>query len=358
MFINLTDPKYLLFGKINQNNNIIAPNNNKIIKLQLNNQQNIVNPITKYFLDKLFLDFRKGELTGKFIKEDTALYPIKIQSAGFSVYSRYETYVNILFDVFIKNYKINNEIDNLVSLNDFIIEFIKFCYSLERGPFTLSSYTISKYNSIKSTGLVVTLFEKSGIETDPNYLLYTNTVYNNGFLMDEKNKGTIILNLGHEAVIDKLKEEGINTITNFYSTYYTQTVDLDINLLSYILLKKYNEFCAANPRAKQRKPCYNNPSRYVQETKIRTPISFKNLYTKYNYLYWLKIYMFLRAIETYKVWSQNEFDFYVNELTNLYKASIDSQYQSGLNYVGQLIGRYPYPQSLDSNINFYYEPRL
>ena len=64
---------------------------------------------------------------------------------------------------------------------------------------------------------------------------------------------------------------------------YIELNNLDINLLSYILLKKYNEFCAANPAAKQYRPCPNNPNRFIQELKTRNPISFKNLYTKYNY---------------------------------------------------------------------------
>jgi hypothetical protein len=350
----------MLYGKINNQNQIIVPNINKIVRLQTNNEQNIVNPITKYFLEKLLLDFRKGTMTGRINTDDSVIFPMIVKSAGEDIYKKYENYISNLFDSFLKNFKITKQIDELVSFQDFIHEFIKFCTLLGDGPFTFTSYVMSRYNSIRSTGLMVTLFQQKetgtpNIELDINYQIYVNTVVNNGFLIDENNRGTIILNLGHESVINKLKESGINNSSDFYSSYFTESINLDINLLSYVLLKKYNEFCAKFPTATQKRVCSGNS--FTNESKRRNPINYSVLYTKYNYLYWLKIYLFLRGIETYKIWSQNEFDHYVFELTNIYNSSIDRQYQSGLQYVSNLIGKYPYPQNT-STINFYYEPRL
>lgn len=355
MFIDLSNIKYMLYGKIDNQNQIISPNINKISRLQTNNEQNLINPTTKFFLEKLLLDFRKGTMTGRIKTDDSVIFPITVSSAGNDVYKKYENYISSLFDAFLQNFRNTRQIDELVSLQDFMHEFIKFCILLGDGPFTFTSYVMSKYNSIRSTGLVVTLFEQQDIESDINYQIYVNTVVNNGFLIDENNKGTIILNLGHESVINKLKENGINNSSDFYSTYFTQSKNLDINLLSYVLLKKYNQFCAKFPTATQKRVCSGNS--FTNESKRRNPINYSVLYTKYNYLYWLKIYLFLRGIETYKIWSQNEFDHYVFELTNIYNSSVDKQYQSGLQYVSNLIGKYPYPQNT-STINFYYEPRL
>lgn len=358
MLIDLTKNQYFLFGKLNNSKNIIVPNKDKLERVQiLNNGNNLINPIAKYFLDKLFQDFNKASLSGKFSKQNTKLYPLTISSAGANVYSKYENYISTIFDEFIKINVANNNIENMLSFEDIVFNFTKFLFTLENGPYTLSAYTLSRYNNLNSSGLVVNLFDgvKNDVTKDVNYNLYISIVNKNGFLIDKNNLGRLILNLRHESVVNRMRELGINSLSDFYSTYFVESSTLDIKLMSFIILKKYNEFCIRYPIAKPKSTCYN--TKVTQDYIQRNLVSFNVLFQKYDYLYWFKIYLFLRGLETYKSWSQNEFDLHIIDLSNIYKTSLDNQYDSTLNYVLKLVGRYPYT-SVVGNTNFYYEPRL
>ncbi len=348
----------MTFGKINSERLTIAPNINKFVSITTKNGNNFINPITKIFLDKLLSDFNKASSIGRIVKQNTNLYPISVLDAGTNPYVNYDNYINTLFDSFIQQYKTTNDIEKLISFGDINLEFIKFLIRLQI-PNTFSSYILSRYNSIQSSGLSVKLFDQSTINKDitkdPNYNFYVNTVTNNGFLIDQFNKGTIVLNLGHEGVIRELNRQGITKVSDFYSAYYITTDTIDISFFSSLVTKKYNNFCGMHPYAHPRKYCINTS--FTQDIVARNLIDFKNLYSKYDLLYWLKIYLYVRALETHKNWSQVDFDFYVNNLTSIYNANLDNSYDSGLQYVKKIIGRYPFPQSTQPT-KFYYEPRV
>lgn len=358
MFINLSQPQYNTFGKINNQRLVIAPNISKFVTISIKSSNNILNPITKVFLDKLLLDFNKAAAIGRIAKQNTNLYPLLPIEAGSNVYNKYETYINTIFDGFMDNYKIANDIERLITFEDTNEEFTKFLIRMKM-PNTFSAYIMSRYNSIQATGLSVKLFDQrtliKDISQDPNYKFYVNTVTNNGFLIDSNNQGTIILNLAHEAVIREMNNRGITKLSEFYSMFYVPSEKLDITFLASLLTKKYNSFCGSNPFAHPRKECVG--TEFTQDVVARNLIDFKNLYSKYDLLYWLKIYLYFRGIETHKNWTQQDFDFYVTNLTNIYKSDVDNSYNLGLQYVKNLVGTYPYPQSLEP-VKFYYEPRL
>lgn len=357
MFINLSQPEYFTFGRINSQKKIIVPNLNNFDKLSIKNENNLINPIAKKLYTNLLSDFNKASITNKIDKENTNLFPIKISSAGSNVYARYERYISSLFDDFITNFNIINNIENLITFENVTNEFIKFLINLKTAPITFSSFAFSRFVGIQISGLSIILFDNltnSEIDNDINYNFYVNTIFNNGFVINENNKSNIILNFGSKLVIDELSKLGINDISTFYSNYYIEANTIDIIFLSSLITKKYNEFCIKRPYAHPRRLCSTG---YVQDITARTIIDFKNLYSKYNYLYWLKIYLYLKGIETYKDWSQQDFDYYINNLENVYNSNLDSSYANGLKYVNDLIGKYPYPQSMEP-IKFYYEPRL
>ena len=358
MFIQLSNPQYVTFGKINGQNIPIAPSIDKFVSISIRSSNNLLNPITKVFLDKLLLDFNKAATTGRIVKQDTSLYPILPIEAGSNVYVNYENYINSLFNEFIKQYKSTKDIEQLITFENVNYEFTQFLIRINL-PQTFSAYILSRYNSIQSTGLSVKLFDErkitKDIRTDPNYNFYVNTVVNNGFMFDSNNKGTIILNLGHEAVIRELNNRGITSLSGFYSNFYLPSNTIDIFFLSSLITKKYNNFCASNPFAHPRKQCVNTS--FTQDIIARNLIDFKRLYSKYDLLYWLKIYLYFRGVETYKNWTQTDFDYYVRNLTNIYNVNVDNSYELGLQYVMNLIGKYPYPQSIEP-VKFYYEPRV
>lgn len=357
MFINLSQPEHYTFGRINSKKSIIVPNLTNFDKLSIKNENNLINPIARKLYTNLLSDFNKASLTNKINKENTFLFPIKISSAGSNVYVKYERYISKLFDDFISNYEITNNIENLVTFENLTNEFIKFLINFKTLPITFSSFAFSRFVGNKISGLSINLFDNLSngqIENDINYNFYVNTIFNNGFVINQNNKSKIVLNLGSNLVINELTKLGINDISTFYSTYYIEANTIDILFLSSLFTKKYNEFCIKRPYAYPRRLCLTG---YTQDVTPRAVIDFKNLYSKYNYLYWLKLYLYLRAIETYKDWSQQDFDYYINNLINVYNSNLDSSYDNGLKYVNNLIGKYPYPQSLEP-IKFYYEPRL
>lgn len=357
MFINIYQPKYITYGKIDEEGNIVAPNTSYFSAMNNKNTSNIINPITKICLDNLIKDWEKGSATKRVQKEKTVLQTIKPNSAAENSYKLYEKYLSEDANKFLQRTALTGNPEAIDSFESFILEYIK--YSIPRGTnLTFSSFILSTSNSLLNSGLIVKMFNENkfqiDLKNDANYNLFVNTAANNGFMIETNNNGLLILNFSSERVIDISNQNGLTTIKDFYSKYYTKTINLDITLLSTYLTKVYNDFCDKKPYCHKRSNC---GTKIVNEVTARQKISFTQLYSKYDFLYWLKIYMYLRAKETSKSWTQDELNTYIFELTNIYNSSIDKGYELGLSYVDKLIGKYPYEMSMAQS-SFYYEPRL
>ncbi len=357
MLINIYQPKYITYGKIDEEGNIIAPNTSYFSVINNKNKDNFINPITKICLDNLIKDWERGNATKKVQRERTVLQTIKPQSAAENSYNLYQKYLTENANLFLRIVSLSGNPEAIDSFESFMFEYIKYSIA-SKNYLTFSSFVLSTSNSLLNSGLIVKLFNENkhniNLKNDLNYNLFINTAVNNGFVIEKNNNGLLILNFGSERVVNIVKQNEVNTIKEFYSKYYVKTLNLDIMLLATNLTKVYNDFCDRKPYCYKRSMC---GTRITNEITPRQKINFTQLYSKYDYLYWLKIYLYLRGKEIGKSWTQNDFNTYIFELTNIYNSSIDKGYELGLSYVDKLVGKYPYPMVISQN-SFYYEPRL
>ena len=266
---------------------------------------NFVADAFKDFQQEYLLQIRLGRLQD----DDPMLSDIEAQRGYVSIRDAYRNFLQNMYSSF-SSYLVDNLIINSVrNMDDFIRELSYYIFNVHEGPFTRSSFVLSRHVGPMSSGLCIDtqLFKYSEDEmkikfiNSPNFRHFRRIANQFGFSIDKNIPWRLVADIRTEAMVNYaskyvsilgLGATGNNSIPN---KFFVQTAIDEIENLKLYLVSLYNQFVSDNPRILQEE---YHP--YITDRAVfaRSPTSIAELNKCYNNCYWLELYIKLRNKET------------------------------------------------------------
>ena len=331
-----------LYGRVDTMGFSIIPKQELISQLSTNEPVFALD-IVKECFDEMVSYWGKLTSLGGLSKNSVTLKEIKPKSAITSGISPiYDVYIQQQIEFFNKEYVRNdNQIKNYA---DYERDVRNFSHYLRKSslPFTLSEFCTSKVLSSTETGLVIEVASEDpsddavkfqGFIRDPNYENYTKVAYRFGFKVDRDIPWRIYFDLSSDYASKKMAEKGIYSLESFFQRYYDRAVDLEFPHMVKKMASMYGRYIEFSPSYQKIKPCptsFDTRSAYAQgmakvEVKTKEVVNANILLTRYGPDHWLRLYAFLRSVETGKPWTQVQFNNLVEETMNIYTYRSEKQ---------------------------------
>lgn len=236
------------------------------------------------------------------LDQDSIILSLKPVNSWYNVIPDYFLNFSKTFEHFNEENRNNQSILEYSDYEKTMVEYLgKMIASLK--PATLSEFIIK--SSPLATGLFVEIYDgeygddaKKYTEfvSDPNFNIYRKVAKRFGFKVDKNIPWRIFLDFKSPYIIEKMNNLGMNSIKEFFSFYYEKACIYDCQSM-------YSNFRAAYEDLYRRAPYV---SYFSCGTKTKERIPFKSQSPSRGHF--LKVYMYLRALETRRTWSQSKFD--------------------------------------------------
>jgi hypothetical protein len=273
------------------------------------------------------------------------------------VHSMYRLYEEMLYRVFVRSFLNRRERkQEIISIDSFMKVFVEFIDQMVPNyPVTKSGLILSKYSDPMLSGLMIEVADADHSEDrlknkifikDPNFPIFRKTAAKYGFVIDKNAPWRLVANLNSPKMAEYMNARGRGYSSIFKRCYYAAYrgglgfEGNDLHELKIFVYGIYNSFVNSDPLARK---VISNPSSCTTfkegapssvrvEVQDRERITLENFEQKYGQLYWLKMYMYIRAKENYKNWSEKEFEKKSEKMLQIHK-TLD--FKSALRYISQ-----------------------
>lgn len=252
------------------------------------------------------------------------------------IHQMYGKHMEELYTSFVGGYlnsHLHQEITNFESFLKIFLAYLSLIGYTK--PITRTGYITSYTVSPLSSGLMIELVEGKhdddygkylGFIRDNNFSFFTRTCERFGFLVDRNAPWRIIADVTSPYMKEKMQAYGASTMTQGFSTYYLRAANYEIDNLRIRMYQIYDLYVQQNPDRTILTPTSSTRPdgtrvRITYEQRERETI--ESIDAKYGREFWLRLFIYLRAIECKKSYSQREFE------NSVRKAS---EY---MNYVGE-----------------------
>lgn len=312
-----------LYGKIDQNGIPLFPS--EVYFRQIHKEKPI------YVLDfvadafNAFQNYLEQQKVYKRV-QDTEILKTTPENGWVDPKKMYYDYFNIIYNVFLEqNYKIRSFHD-FVKKVVFLLEKISASY-----PITFSSFICSGICPNEISGLVIHLQQKDFGEDkdkyetfiqDPSYQKYVDIAAKFGFIVDKNAPWRLFADVFSAPMRQYLKkynkEPGL-----FFEKYFYNAFEVDIEYLKVYLIQSYITL--------------------LPSLKIRQEETFESIDKKTPAKFWLRLYLFLKILESGAKLTQEPFNNLVNniELTVKNKGK-----QKAMNVVSKMFSKRTYEKDL------------
>jgi hypothetical protein len=303
----------IMYGRVDSNNNSIIVHDGF-----MKNVPEIQNITNLDFVVDAFSEMRQYyiELSRNGVHDGiSGPYGNLTPTSGYSsVYHAYDSHMNIIYQTFYGN-NYDFLINKAKDFNEFIDVFIEFLYTvLNQTFFTRSSYCLSKELSILSSGLA---FEFSNnykydddfykinvfIEND-HFDIMHDVCKRYGFRIDKNIPWRIVADLTSPAMEKYLFKYALHNIQAVFDKRYFKTYITDIDLLKFYVKQFWNSTIVRQPNITVKKYNCGTIKNDIVERKI---ITENQLDFKFDDYFFTRLYIFIKALEMKKDWTQQQF---------------------------------------------------
>jgi len=322
-----------LYGKVDLFNNSVY-----ISEASLKQISQANNIFAANFVVEAFEDFRKE------IKKAVATNRIDLNSqfkdieprfAWKSTNNIYHSYIGLLYknfsEVFMKDIDRNEKVKDFKSFIQIFVEYITvICPAF---PISRTAFIRSVYCSPDTSGLIIQLKDENhSIDQvkferyiqDPSFEFYTKMARRFGFLIDKNAPWRIIVDLASPAIRPYMQNNKIKNLEELFNNLYYKSYETDIDVLNVYITQFYNTYVSANPIINIAKSVATIKDQSIIEHITRSTVTPTQLERDFNYTFWNKLYIFIRAKESSLIMNQNEFEMFV-KTANQIETTIDSK---------------------------------
>ncbi len=316
--IDLIDDYKLLYGRINDTGSPIFLAEDNL--MQLHSDDNKTH-FALNFVAEAYEDMREyvqfAARTNKIDNQTSVYADIPPARAWDSLHKRYHKYWEDLFLAFDGTYMNSTLNAKIQDFDSFMRIFMQFAQHIGAiFPMTRTEYLTSKYVSPSTSGLMIEMVE--GVHDDDfakyvgfirdNNFSWMRTVANRfGFKIDKNAPWRFVADVGSPAMKEYMKKYGVKTTKDFFRTYYFPAYMMELRTLKKYIWMCYDRFVVQSPGVATLRECAAS-ARLVTTYEERGRITEQEFNQRYPDSYWLRVFVYLRAIETRQHWDQRKFE--------------------------------------------------
>lgn len=312
-----------LYGKVDTYGYSITPRRARISQLSVSTDEtHEVLDIVKESFEEMAEYYSQLGLRGKLNLGSKTLGSIEPSRSWEDSFLSYERYRKKIVEDFISQK--NTDLPEIIDYKSFETSFMEHVRSIDK-PFTMSGYQASRHCDPRETGLVIDLAKESFSDDrikyeeyikDGNFQVFRKVVNRFGFRIDKHIPWRLYFDVSHEYTKRKYAKYGIATMEDFFERYYHRTVELETENIGSTLTSAYKEFYTTDPVYFVSKAC-GSGTNTILERHHREIITISKQRENYGEDYWLRAYVYFRAVETDRSWNQSKFEKVVSEAVNM-----------------------------------------
>lgn len=342
-----------MYGRIDNNLNVIFPNNEKMKRLSATNNPSGI--VAMNFVIDQFVDFSRTferALNSRKIRQnDPYLSKIQVVRSYENPKNLYEKYFSNIMNNFEVNFLDKN---NTLKPEEYFKQFMNYIERITPTfPLTFTAWQRSKYSSIFTTGLALDLagldvgndeLKETFIESE-NFPYFLNACNNYGFSVVKNSPWIIVADLGSPSSIIYHNSYSLSTKNRIFFENFLKTSDYDVEYIKQGLFNSYNKFVNNFSYKKEIIICNNKT---LKNNIDRNNINIDKFNSIFNNSYFLEYYNNIRFFEEESKFTKSDRDKFTQNAKKLEKVFdnqraigyINEQYRSvykskpgGLNHV-------------------------
>ncbi len=279
--------------------------------------------------------FQKAIDSGRVSAEGTVFGQINAMKAWDTktgIHHAYNTYWEEIYSLFVGKWLDSFSMNKILTFDDFVKLWLTMATKLAfQKPITRVAFITSSQLDPRASGLVIDLVNGKhdddygkyiGFIRDPNFSFFARSCERHGFYVDKNAPWRIYADITNPYMKEKIEKFGTPSMDEFFTTYYLKASNYEMDNLKIRLFQMYDLFLQQYPDVTKLSPKTSPevastflPNRKVNggiKTQItyesREKMTWEELNKRYSDEYWLRLYVYLRAVETHKAYDQREFD--------------------------------------------------
>lgn len=308
-----------LYGKVDTSGYVVLPKRNFIVPIPQIDTFGVIEedepppqPLVLTMVRDCFVELSRYYRTlrerGK-VSTNSVISSLQPVNSWYSLEPDYFSYFSDLLKDFNRRNVANDMILEYSDYEKIMLKELDMLTDLSK-PVTFSEYIIS--SSPLSSGLFIEVFDGSysddaekynGFIRDKNFEVFRRSAKRFGFKVDKNIPWRIFLDFSSPYTKEKMKALGMNSPQEFFAFYYDKACVPDCLNMQRNFRVAYEDFYTMAPSF----------SSFSCGDKVKNRIPYKQVPPSNSHF--LKLYMYLRARETKRLWSQNKFDARVRAAT-------------------------------------------
>ena len=314
-----------LYGKVDTSGLSIIPKEKYISQIRVGeDQQHRTLQLTGECFREMAEHYSKLDIRGKLSSKSITLKEILPKKAWTSQAISYSAHLESMKMQFASDK--DTDLPEVKGYSTFEKTFMEYVKALE-APLTMSGYCASRLTSPLQTGLVIDLSDEdpsddgvkhNGFITDPNFNIYRSVANRFGFRIDAHIPWRLYLDLNSPYVQEKMRKRGITNLKEFFEKYYLQVADMEVTTMSQVMYQVYDFYYRQDSTYMLATSC-GNGTKTKTDILEREVMTIEKLERKYPINHWIRAYIYLRALETGRKWSQSHFEKISKNAAEIYR---------------------------------------
>jgi len=303
----------MFYGRIDYDNVPVYPKKDSLKQLKGQGNHFTINFVADAWED--FREFIEESLKLGNMRSDTvysSMEPQRSYSSLQDFYHRWNTNMLKLFNNQFMNTKMDRRIKDFKSFMKVYAEFSRS--TTDSFPLTRESMVLSKWCPPSISGLIVEIStashgddeEKSKYISDINFNYVVKAAKRYGFKVDKNAPWRFVADLDSIRMKAYI-ESHLLTDKSVYDDLYTRAYENDLNIFKHYLVEWYNSYVTSHPYSREAKTknCDNSTRTFLNRRKIITAQEVEDTIPQST---WVRLYLYIKAGESAKQWSQKKFD--------------------------------------------------
>jgi len=320
----------ILFGRVDRKGDVVYPVKKFLKELNAPGNYSVLNFVADAY-ESFRTDMLRQERHNHFINLDGTPFASHFEPtrSWVNIGANYSGYIKDYYSSFVLPFMSDpGTSEDILDFDDFVIQFTRL---VERSslliPFTRTEYIASKFSSPLSSGLMIEFADADHADDFPkildfinniNFELYREIASRNGFAVDINAPWRLIADVGSDAMQRFMGAYNI-TPYNLFSNYYHKASLMDVPNLKIYLREYYNAFVRAYPNVRTQRVVMKKGQNISLTTVQKRVILTEDEYElRYDNVFWIRLYVYMRAKETNRDWDQHKFDHIVQRATDFY----------------------------------------
>ena len=295
----------LLYGRINNNHEVIAANESFLKELKFKNSSKMPLQVLNFVADAfedMVREMQSQALAGKLDSSDPYLFELKAYKSFSSSKIMYLNYINSLKEVFINSYVREGIEEQIKDFTSFMTVFFQFLEDAAQSlPINKSSFIASNICSPMVSGLSIDLTDldpsddqqKQLILDSPNFPYFVQVAKKYGFYIDKFIPWRITADISNEIMLGYASRYNARSESRVLSTYYQIVGGNSVTDLQKMAFDFYNDLVNRRPTVRT----YDGPNVTVT---CRKRVTIETVVGNYSEKFWVDRYIDLLYIERRK----------------------------------------------------------